>query len=317
VVCGYNLRGLSIRALCPECGSGVTATILSVVDPLASELRPIEWPRLVATGLVMWTSGASLAVVLAWLPHLHDVLALAGIRLSSRPPAIVLGLVIGVGVSALGAATLIRPHAGISVSTKVLAAIGALLYAPLGYVLWRHQLEVERIGGSPYVQPEGPPPAALALLVMIGLTLAVLILCLRPCARLLVARSLLLRTGRVDRQTLLAVAGAAVLMSVGAGVLLVRPASPTLASELARISGTVVIAIGGVMLTIGMLGSLVDSVRIAAAILSPRRTARDVIRSGVPASGPALRPMSRLLSPGSAPTERDVRDGSDRGRVTH
>src|SRR5690606_27754218 len=48
--CGYNLRGLSIREMCPECGIPVRATILGVIDPMADELAPIPRPRLVATG---------------------------------------------------------------------------------------------------------------------------------------------------------------------------------------------------------------------------------------------------------------------------
>ena len=56
--CGYNLRGISIRSVCPECGAAVRATILAVVDPHASELQPIRHPWPVAAGLVLWAASA-------------------------------------------------------------------------------------------------------------------------------------------------------------------------------------------------------------------------------------------------------------------
>src|SRR5581483_4291904 len=74
VVCSYNLRGLSIRAICPECGTAVRATILSVVDPHASILRPITFPRLTAAGVILWAAGAVAVAMMAWLPQAADLL---------------------------------------------------------------------------------------------------------------------------------------------------------------------------------------------------------------------------------------------------
>ncbi|MBL8760751.1 MAG: hypothetical protein JNL50_05545, partial [Phycisphaerae bacterium] len=41
--CAYNLKGLSVRSVCPECGLAISATLLAKVDPHAAELRPIAW----------------------------------------------------------------------------------------------------------------------------------------------------------------------------------------------------------------------------------------------------------------------------------
>src|SRR5215831_18001819 len=65
--CRYNLRGLSVRSVCPECGTPVRATILFTVDPYASVLRPITWPRATAAGLILWSMGALGAAVLTWV----------------------------------------------------------------------------------------------------------------------------------------------------------------------------------------------------------------------------------------------------------
>jgi len=61
--CGYNLRGLSIRELCPECAMPVRATILGVIDPKAHELTPLKRPRMVGLGLIAWASGLWIATM--------------------------------------------------------------------------------------------------------------------------------------------------------------------------------------------------------------------------------------------------------------
>ncbi|MEM7623588.1 MAG: hypothetical protein AAF235_10360 [Planctomycetota bacterium] len=54
VNCSYNLRGLSVRAVCPECKTAVLATVLAVIDPKAEEFSAIGSPRVVAAGFVVW-----------------------------------------------------------------------------------------------------------------------------------------------------------------------------------------------------------------------------------------------------------------------
>ena len=65
-VCGYNLRGLSVRDECPECGVAVRATILALVDPMADELRPLTTPKRPTLGLCMWAWGGFACVALVW-----------------------------------------------------------------------------------------------------------------------------------------------------------------------------------------------------------------------------------------------------------
>src|SRR5688572_28786068 len=121
VVCGYNLRGHSIRALCPECGTGIRATILAVVDPFASELQPIRFPRIIAILINMWTGGALFAALLAWLPIVYDLLNAAGWRLAR--PDINVALLASLAVSGIGALGLIRPHARVGTFGPALAIL--------------------------------------------------------------------------------------------------------------------------------------------------------------------------------------------------
>lgn len=295
IVCGYNLRGLSIRAMCPECGTAVRATILSVIDPQASELAPMPHPRLIASGLVLWSVGAAAGATLAWLPHAADALSSLGLSRSVARPNVALGLLLSTAASGLGALALIRPHAGITRRMSALAALGCALYLVLIWLVMNHQRMVDMGlggGGGRYLSGPLPSVASFRFLSAIGLVIAAIILCLRPHARLLVARSLILRTGRVDRQTLYAVAISAGLMALGAGVLALVPDVPLAWAEVARWTGLIVLTLGSALVTIGLLGAVIDSLRIAQAILTPRPTARQVISHG--ASPPKSR-LGRML----------------------
>ncbi|MBY0312294.1 MAG: hypothetical protein K2W85_09515 [Phycisphaerales bacterium] len=278
VVCGYNLRGLSIRSMCPECGTGVRATILALVDPQASELQPIRFPRLVASAVVLWAAGAVAVAMMCWLPHAADALRTLGVNVE-RPSA-KLGVMLGLITSLLGAFVLVRPHAKLGFAVPMMTLLGALLYLPLGYVMWKHQALMDAIGGPRYLTGWAPMVEATTLNVTAFVLIAAIIMLQRPIARTLVARSLVMRTGRVDRQTMYAMAIACGLAI--AGVLLGRavPSSVPMWADLARVSGIVLIGFGSAMLSIGLLGSLLDCARIASAIVAPKPTLRKVIREG-------------------------------------
>lgn len=300
--CGYNLRGLSVRSMCPECGSAVRATILAVVDPQASELQPITYPRLVATGIILWASGAAAAGLLCWLPHLGDLLASFGLRLASRAD-VTLGVLIAIAISGLGSTALVRPHARMPPIYTILAALGTLLYAPLLWAEWKYQMLSTGPFGPRYLSSWTPTPGATRYFVLAAALIGTIIICTRPAARMLVARSLLMRTGRVDRQTMLAMASAAGMLVAGGLFGRATTTSPEMFAEASRIVGITLIAFGSLLLTIGLIGSLGDCLRITQAILAPRRTARQVIREGAPQ--PKTR-IGRILDPNlpSAPPER-------------
>jgi hypothetical protein len=125
------------------------------------------------------------------------------------------------------------------------------------------------------------------LAITATLNIALILLLLRPIMRLLVARSLLLRSGRVDRQTMLAMAGAAGVMALGEFLTRLSIDVPGALRGSGGVTGTVLIAFGAALLTLGLCGAVVDSARIARAIMSPRRTLRQVVRAGIgPDPGP-------------------------------
>lgn len=280
VVCGYNLRGLSIRALCPECGTGIRATILAVIDPFASELQPIRFPRLIAVLINMWAGGALFAVLLAWLPIIYDLLNTAGLRIGR--PDIGVALVASVAVSAVGALGFIRPHGRVGVLGPLIGLVGILLYIPAAIAVWSYGIETAGPFGPNYLTHWNPTVRETQLGLAIWAAIAAIILCLRPMARVLVARSLAIRTGRVDRQTLYAMAVAAAIAALGHGLgglatSLIATGRPPALADLSRIAGLILLATGALLFTVGVFGSLVDTIRIASAIVLPGPTLRQVL----------------------------------------
>lgn len=286
VVCRYNLRGVSIRSVCPECGTAVRATILAVVDPHASELQPIRRPLLVVAGLLVWSGAALVGTVACWLPHVAaawNMLASAGrgqVVLESRD--IARAVAACVLVSGLGAIALVRPHAGLRRSSVGLAALAVLAYIPLAWVV--ATIDAGSTGAAAsYVRAWTPDPERTRLRLVMGGLIVLIALGLRPNARVLVARSLALRSGRVDRQTLLALAVAAMVAAAGDAVaLLSRQAGGGAGGkvEMLRLGAIALIAMGSALLTLGLAGAMVDCWRIGRAILRPGPTLGEVLGEG-------------------------------------
>lgn len=276
--CRYNLRGLSIRDKCPECGSAVRATILYQVDPLADEFQPLPAPRLTALGLQMWSAGAAAAVTMCWVPRILDAVAFAlpghivALRTPRALPALVTGSIL---LSSMGALGLLGASPRPRLRESALVAVGALAGLPLAFAVHYVLTVVDPSRAAPYfVAPASPD--RLAARLVIALSLIVAILCARPAARLLVHRSLALRTGRVDRQTLLAMAGAVALAGLGDGLRALGASAPA-GGELLDYLGITLVAIGSLLFTIGVYGAVADSFRIASAIRTPPPSLRQVL----------------------------------------
>lgn len=288
--CRYNLKGLSVRSACPECGTPVRGTLLTVIDPHARELQPIDRPRLRAVGLMVWSLAGLLAALGVWLLRFEEIAAMLGLNVSmdwlrSWVPVLV-------GVSGLGAATIIRPHRSIPSWKIAAAALGFAAYLPLTFVIWRIHWAIDGAQTNVYFGVYGPNPDRTDMrLIAAGLT-AISILGIRPIARLYVSRSLLMRSGRVDRQTLLALVAA---LAVGAiGDLIHKFATdPWSGRENVAVTiGSFMIGVGGLLFTLGLVGVVIDSYRLLPVILSPPLSATDVLGFPEPEMGP-----SRLAVP--------------------
>lgn len=275
MTCGYELKGLSIRSVCPECGTAVRATILYKVDPQAEEFKPIPHRRMLAAGLALWSAGPVVAAIACWALRITDQL---GLWMAS-PPALPFAAwiaVAGVVVSGIGALALIRPVPGAPRGRSLQALIGCAAYAPLVWAMWRMLLDIDPRSAPPYFAGVLQPDRIL-LRFIASACIIVILLGIRPGARELVKRCMVMRTGRVDRQTLLGMAAVAAVTMVGDGIRLAAANQSGMPAETWSIAGSVIIAMGSAMLTLGLIGAMVDSFRIARAVLIPAPSLRQVL----------------------------------------
>lgn len=274
VTCRYNLRHLSVLEVCPECGTPVRATVLAVVDPYATVLQPIRFPVLTGFGLLMWSAAAAGAAVLTWLMRTADVYSvLTGMEMRfGFAPAAGTALIV---LSCVGAMVLVRPHARIPVWQSAAAVGGIASGLAAAYLYWRLHASYDPSHTRPFVESIKEPRAWLRL--MIGACLIGAVLGLRPAARVLAARSLVLRMGRVDRQTMMAMAGALAVAALGDVIRLGAAYTGDTVGSILNTCGIVLIAIGSMTFTMGLFGVLVDCVRIARVIVKPTASIRDVV----------------------------------------
>jgi len=276
VQCGYNLRSLSVLDVCPECATPVRATVLAVVDPYAHVLRPIRWRRATAAGLVLWSAAALGAAIATWVQRGGDVYAALMDAQISVHPWTVLGTVLA-GLSVIGSLVLIRPHAGLPARVTLAAVFGVACAVVAAIAYWRLHVRFDATHTRPFVEsPFGKEPRILMRLVMGGL-LAGAVLGLRPSARVLAARSLVLRMGRADRQTMLGMAGALAVAAVGDCLRLLGLHTESSIASICNTVGIMLIAVGSMLFTVGLSGLVVDCIRIARIIMHPPVALGDVV----------------------------------------
>ena len=278
-ICSYNLQGLSVTSSCPECGAAVRATILYRVDPEAEAFQPLYAPRLTALGLVMWGVFGFLCVCLCWSPRVIDIVErfITQRSVTAGAPLWVPRLiVVFAALSALGAIALIRPTRAAPIASAFLAGIGVLAFAPLAWALWQIHGVIDPTIAAPYFVAS-PRADRTMMRLLVGAALLVMILCVRPNARRLVQRSLTLRKGRVDRQTLLGLSIAVVIAMLGDALWLLSHSCPPSFRDLVTDFGTILIAIGSLLFTIGTASAVADSWRIAKAMLIPAPSLKQVL----------------------------------------
>ena len=265
--CGYNLRGLSIRESCPECDAPVRATILALVDPKAGELKAMTRPRLTAWGLVVWSGAALIAALASWVIRLSE-LSLHWLDVAWSPSWTAWLVVLMTLASGLGSVVLINPHGGLSLLARVRALVGVLGYVPLTLLLWYLFMDVDAGKAKPVFGSVGDDTIRTLVRLGIAGALALIILGLRPTARGLAMRSVVVRTGKVDRQSLLALLGAVGIAASGDALRLFTGDVRGPLGQALQTGEVVLIAVGSVLVTIGLVGVLIDCVRLRPVLVS-------------------------------------------------
>ena len=281
VRCGYNLKGLSIRSLCPECATPVRATILSVVDPMAEAFVPLDRPRLIGWGLLLWSGGALVAAFAIWLLRGYELFS--GLLIDQHPAGVFLAgiSVFGVVLSGIGAVGLVRLHRGSSLWGAIGAGLGvfATFGAAVGVLaLHFHDLQSAKRWLDPTDMER------LVLRLGIAACVCGAIIGLRSHARKLASRSMVLRTGRVNRQTMLALVGAVLFGAFGDVLSFLcgaqRDSIPVALVDVVLMLHTWIVMLGSLLFTVGLVGVLVDCVRIRRSVLQPPLTLRHVLERG-------------------------------------
>lgn len=277
--CGYELQGLTILGGCPECGQAVRATILYRVDPQAEAFRPLPTPRLTAAAVVLWPLGALLAVLIAWIPRLSDmVMEVSGGTIAPQTGWTGWAGVGALALSGLATLALIRPTQETQRFDRIKAVIGTMAYVPLAVCWWGIAFVVDAASPSPYLSAN-PNSERLALRICIGVSALATLLLIRPNTRQLVARSLVLRTGRVDRQTIFATAGAVGLGILGDGIRLASTMMPERERFLVAGFGSILILVASLLVTLALIGATIDGWRICRAILIPGPRMAELLRN--------------------------------------
>ncbi|PHQ82510.1 MAG: hypothetical protein COB69_01850 [Phycisphaera sp.] len=275
--CKYDLTGLSVTGTCPECGTPVRATLLAIVDPQASSFAPMRWPVLSAAGLLIWSAAAFCAILVIFLLRVFDVL----VSMSFLPARFAqFGVLVPIlaGVSAVGALVFIRPHCAIRVSTSIRSIIAAFLYIPLVAFLWGLHARFDIVSGSPYLSDSINIEDRVEKRIVIGFLILAIALLLRSAVREYAARSVLMRTGQLTRQTLLAFAAAVVLTLLGDTLHLVSLRWPAVQSFAVTTIWMALVVIGSGMIAFGFGGMLWDSVRLYPVIRRRPRSLGEIIR---------------------------------------
>lgn len=278
--CRYELHGLTIKGNCPECGLAIQATILSLIDPRAAEIQPIRSPRAIASGLIAWAAGALGAVLFGWAVWASGIVE--GLLSDAAQHRLIVAGASSLLISGVGALAIIRPHAGIPLRRSIAAALGVLLY-PYAIKLY---VELGAIASA------GPASSLIATWtgaaqatpwrcerLAMWLTLAAGAWLLRGNLRVLAARSLVMRAERVDRQTIASAVASVLIAAVGDVLGLCAAFAGSWGGSLVLV-GEVLVGLGATLLTLGMIGIVIDTLRLAPAVLQRPLALGDVVGGG-------------------------------------
>jgi hypothetical protein len=271
---------LSVSGSCPECSLPIRATLLAVVDPHATEFQPITAPRLTAVGLALLAIASFAAALAAWGVRLHDVAVLLDVqapafgKLNDLLPGFAVGCTIA---AAIGAIVLIKPHAKLAGWSMLGAAVSCVCIGAIALITYRVLLVIDAPRAEVYFSATPPPAVRVWLRLLSDALLLTAALGLAPNLRQLVLRSVLMRTGAVDRQTLTGLAAAIGVILLGDVMHAIATNLSEAPGDLLRLCGTLLIGLGSLLVTIGFALLIADAIRLAPVIVDRPLGIEDVL----------------------------------------
>jgi hypothetical protein len=225
---------------------------------------------------MLWAGGALAAGLLTWSLRLADLFATLLDR-GFPMQALSLLAVACIVLSGLGAVVLVRPHPRTPRAGTIGAVLGVAATFALAPVYARLHLEFDPTHSRPYFHMAGPLQERSVLRLVEAGLLLVIVFGLRPNARLLAARALLLRLGRVDRQAMLGIGAAVILGAAGDALNLLTWQLPPGIADKAGSAAMFLIVVGAMLFTLGLIGVFIDARRIGAVVLNPHPGPAEVV----------------------------------------
>ncbi len=265
--CGYNLRGLSIREMCPECGMSIRATLLGIVDPKAEELEPLNSPKLSGNGIVLWSFGALIACASVWILRIDEIIRAKLAFNAGLGNWVSLVGVIALVCSGIGAIVFILPHRRVGRLMAIRASIGVSAYIPVVMMFWSIYRGYDKSATMPLIYPGAQSLERSLLRLGMFVGVGVIVLGIRPNALMLAMRSVIVRTGRVDRQSMYALLMSFAVAAVGDGLNIIGLLSGGVVGDLLSQLHVVLVAVGSVLITLGLVNIVIDTVRLRPVLL--------------------------------------------------
>lgn len=262
VSCQYDLRGLSITATCPECGTPVRATLVRVIDPEGQTTAPLRSPQLASWAIVWWAGTSALAALGMLVLHLlHDVVG-GSPRVRDAIAMATLSVAYASSVGPLSLIFLFKgrertPRQGLALLAWVLTMMLCMML--MDPVLTRTNWGYTR---GPWVERRA----------ILGILVVAILLSMRPTVRLLAARGWVQQQAHKDRQTTISLA-----LVVGIGTLAIfGVAASPIGSDpiLARFLSQMIVILTLMLLTLGLGRLAVELLRMR------RRIAAGLVAAG-------------------------------------
>lgn len=279
VRCGYDLVGLSVRDRCPECGIPVRATLLAVVDPLAGELAPIYSPRLLFASLALWSVCTLVAALCIWLMRAIEF-ADPGLGLPAFSRWLGPAAALSIGCAGIALVPAARPHPRLEPGTTLGVVIAIAGYLGLASLWWMLFNQHDRQGATLYASSTADDSWRALIRLGCGACAAVAVLGMSKVWKAMQSRSVLMRSGRLDRQSTPSMLAAIVIAALGDVMwLLLKPEQDTsVEGSLVRIISIALIGVGSMLTTVGIVAIVIDVIKLRPVILAAPLTFDDMTR---------------------------------------